>query len=545
MGDDEETLLTEGLFSLVGNIAQKGLTYGFLVVATYLIAPDRFGVYVWALSILTLAYGWSNLNIYRSISYFVPQYEEHGNRAGQGAALFKVTVLSLIPISVVGVGIYWQAERIVTLLGRGEAAPVIVLLLPALWILMVKDLFTELFRGLERVRYVVYVQSFCYPAIHLLSLVVFVYLFEPTVTLALAFTVSWGAALVLAGVLFGRLDVPFVFRRDAGPSFREIFSYSLPLMAGGALGDFITQMDIILLGVFLGTDDPAFFRIALSVASMSVVFPSMFKSISKPIFSRLEAAKGKDRLRSLYLTSSRWGLLVSVPVAVYLFAVPEALVNVLFEERYGLAATVVPVLVVARVFPHLSGYSGSLLTGSGYTRLLFVRIALQFGINLVLDLVLIPELGIFGAAIGSVTAVVAGSLFEIGAAKYLHGVQITSWSHWSGLGSGVLAFATLIALKPSVSPLVAVLTFPVVTMVIYVGGLLLSGGIYDEDIEQLRTAAGKLNARTGLDVTAVAAIATVVAIATATAAGQRRADDDRADAFDRLPSRGFGDHSAR
>jgi O-antigen/teichoic acid export membrane protein len=503
MGDDEETLLTEGLFSLFGNIAKKALAYGFLVVATRLVAPDRFGVYVWALSILTLAYQWSNLNIYRSISYFVPQHEERGDSAGQGAALFKITVLSLIPVSVVGVGIYWQAERIVTLLGRPEAAPVIVLLLPAFWILMVKDLLTELFRGLERVRYVVYVQSFCYPAVHLLSLVVFVYLFEPTVALALAFTVSWGAGLVLTGVLFGRLNVPLVSRRDAGPSVREIFSYSLPLMAGGALGDFITQMDIILLGILLGTDDPAFFRIALSVASLSVVFPSMFKSIAKPLFSRLEVAEGNERVKSLYLTSSRWGLLASVPVMVYLFAVPEAFVNVLFEEKYGLAATVVPVLVVARVFPTLSGYSGSLLNGSGHTRLLFVRIALQFGINLVLDLILIPGLGILGAAIGSLTAVVIGSLFEIGAVKYLHGVQITSWTHWSGLGSGVLAFATLIALKPFVPPLVAVLTFPVVTMVIYVGGLLVSGGIYDEDIEQLRTATEKLNARTSLSLTGI------------------------------------------
>ena len=57
MADDEEQMLTEGVFALVGNIAGKGLGYGFLVVATYLINPETFGVYVWALSTLMLVYG--------------------------------------------------------------------------------------------------------------------------------------------------------------------------------------------------------------------------------------------------------------------------------------------------------------------------------------------------------------------------------------------------------------------------------------------------------------------------------------------------------
>lgn len=306
----------------------------------------------------------------------------------------------------------------------------------------------------------------------------------------------------MAALLLRNLDLLVVLRRGAGPSIREILSYSVPLLAGGLFGRFITQMDIILLGILRASADPGLFRIALSVASLSALVPSMFKSITKPIFSRLEEAEDANRLQSMYLTSSRWGLLASVPVAVYLVTIPEAYIGVFFAENYALAATAVPILIISNVFPYFWGYAAPLLEGSGHTRLILARVILTFVINLALDIVLIPRLGILGAAIGSAIAVVGG-IFEVVLVKYIHGVAVTIWTHWSGLGSGVLAFASLIALKPFVSPLVAVLTFPAVTMVIYVGGLLLSGGIYDEDIEQLRTATEKLNARTGLNLTAI------------------------------------------
>lgn len=121
-----------------------------------------------------LAYGWSNLNIYRSLSYYVPRYKERNDSEGMGAALFKVTALSLVPTSVIGLGIYWQSERIVTLLGRPDAAGVVALLVPIFWILLARDILSELFRGYERIRYIVYVRSLCYPLIHFGSFITFV-----------------------------------------------------------------------------------------------------------------------------------------------------------------------------------------------------------------------------------------------------------------------------------------------------------------------------------------------------------------------------------
>jgi O-antigen/teichoic acid export membrane protein len=96
MADDEERMLTESMFALVGNVAEKGLGYGFLVVATYLIAPDKFGVYTWALSTLMLAYGWSNMNLYRSLSYFAPRAAQRDEREVIVTTLVKILALSVI-----------------------------------------------------------------------------------------------------------------------------------------------------------------------------------------------------------------------------------------------------------------------------------------------------------------------------------------------------------------------------------------------------------------------------------------------------------------
>jgi O-antigen/teichoic acid export membrane protein len=499
MSDDEQTLLTEGMFSLVGNITQKALAYAFLFAATSLVAPAQYGIYTWSISIFMLGYSWSNLSIYRSISYFIPQYRANGTQADQATALLKISMLSLLPVSVAAVLIYWQADRTVTLLGRPEATGTILLLLPTFWILLVKDILSELFRGVERVRYTVYIESVCYPLIHLVAFIAFIFVFEPTIALAASFTVGWGITLILAGILFRESNISTRVRRGAGPSFRNITNYSLPLVGGSALGDFMTQMDIILVGSLLGEADPGFFRIAVSVASLSAILPSIFKSISKPLFSKIEAREDKEQLRSLYLTSSRWGVIAAIPVGIYLLAIPTEFVGVLFNDSYAIAATIIPILVISNVFPRLWGNSDGLLRGGGYTKLVFARILLMFSVNLVLDLILIPELGITGAAIGTTAASVVGLLFEIVVVKRLYQVSVTSWTHWAAFMSGAVTFGVLLLLRAYLSPFLAVFGFPIVTVVVYILLLLLSGGLYEEDIRQLEVTAEKIRTKTGLN----------------------------------------------
>ena len=120
-----------------------------------------------------------------------------------------------------------------------------------------------------------------------------------------------------------------------------------------------------------------------------------------PTASRYVAGGEERRLRELALRGTRYTLALFVPLCVTLMVLAEPVLEVWLGDRYGAGATALTILVSYWLLYGGLVVTPGFLVGAGRARTAGLVFACAAALNLVLSLVLTPELGIEGPALGT------------------------------------------------------------------------------------------------------------------------------------------------
>jgi O-antigen/teichoic acid export membrane protein len=101
---------------------------------------------------------------------------------------------------------------------------------------------------------------------------------------------------------------------------------------------------------------------------------------------------------------------------------PQVLLG-LFGPEFADGATALGVLALASVMNAVTGTSGAVLDMTGHTRVKLVNSTLSVGLGILLNLLLIPPLGVMGAAVSVVGSVSLVNLLRVGEVRWLVGVS--------------------------------------------------------------------------------------------------------------------------
>ena len=120
-----------------------------------------------------------------------------------------------------------------------------------------------------------------------------------------------------------------------------------------------------------------------------------------PTASRYVAGGEERRLRELALRGTRYTLALFVPLSVTLMVLAEPILEVWLGDRYGGGATALAILVSYWLLYGGLVVTPGFLVGAGRARTAGLVFACAAVLNLALSLVLTPELGIEGPALGT------------------------------------------------------------------------------------------------------------------------------------------------
>lgn len=191
---------------------------------------------------------------------------------------------------------------------------------------------------------------------------------------------------------------------------KKLFAYSWPLIISGIMVSLFMKIDQIMLQNMSGLKEAGAYA---TVASLSeawnfipvVIVTSLFPAILNA--RRDDVDRYKKRIQNLYDLM----VYLSVPVAIVItFAAP--LIYKLYHHEYAYAAPVLSVHIWSGVFVFLGAASGQYLIAENFNKLTFIRTGFGAIVNIVLNLILIPKMGMMGAAIATLCAY-AGSTFFI------------------------------------------------------------------------------------------------------------------------------------
>lgn len=181
----------------------------------------------------------------------------------------------------------------------------------------------------------------------------------------------------------------------------RLLATALPLLVVGAAHLLVTTTDIIMLGIWTSSDQVGIYSIAARTALVTGFPLAAINTIVGSAFARLYAKGELKELRDYACNGAFLITAATVPVAVLLCLWPSQILS-LFGDDFVPGASSLIVLTLGQVVAGITGSVGFLLVMSGHEKLLRNAVTAGAILNVALNAILIPYMGILGA--GTATA---------------------------------------------------------------------------------------------------------------------------------------------
>jgi len=203
---------------------------------------------------------------------------------------------------------------------------------------------------------------------------------------------------------------------------RNILVYSTLIILGGSAAIVLLEIDKVMINQFIEIENVAYYSVAGFIAMVIAVPSRSMHQITYPLTAELLNNKDKPALKELYQRSS----LTLYIVSGLLFILILLNLNDLYEmlpEAYRNGFVIFVWLGLAKVYDALLGNNNSILYNSDYYRaILFMGVVLAV-LTILLNLWLIPEYGLDGAAIASFSAFFIYNSLKLVYVKSKFGIQ--------------------------------------------------------------------------------------------------------------------------
>lgn len=215
-------------------------------------------------------------------------------------------------------------------------------------------------------------------------------------------------AHVVGGAAYLGVTAVWVVRRFGLPVARvdpalaiRIFRSALPFVGAATLYEMYARVDILMLHEMLGAAETGQYAVAVRVVTTPVILANLVGQAMYPNLSRAAATADEGRL--LFLGTLKWLGITAMAGAVVLITVGDPTLVLLFGAEYGRAGGLVPWLTIVLFVQFVAVAYWRLLFAMDRETTVLKLQAVSVGLNLILNVALIPVLGALGAAVASIT----------------------------------------------------------------------------------------------------------------------------------------------
>jgi O-antigen/teichoic acid export membrane protein len=237
------------------------------------------------------------------------------------------------------------------------------------------------------------------------------------------------------------------FRADnqhGKPNARGFWRFTAPRSLASVAQIVIQRLDIVLVGVLKGPVDAAIYTAATRFLVAGQLGNSAISMAAQPQLTRLFAIKDRVGANIVYQVTTAWLILLTWPIYL-LAAVFGPSVLAIFGRSYHAGSTVMLILALTMLVATACGQVDVVLITTGRSTWSLVNGLLAMCVNICVDVILIPRMGITGAAIGWAAAIAVSNLVPL--------VQVAVAAKVHPFGRGMAAACGLTALSFAVVPL--------------------------------------------------------------------------------------------
>ena len=408
------------------------------------------GAFFEAVALFTILSNFGELGADTGLVKILPQY----GALSRNQDLVKVVQIALWPVIIFGIGLgaatWLLAPELTSVLSHAQNGAQVESYLrtfaPFIPLGAVTTVVLAGTRGMGNMVPFVLIQNVFLPAIRPVVMATALYLGLGTVAVALGWAAPVAAAFVLGMLFLLRL----VLRaRNAGSRFSaadgrdiasEFWRFAGPRALAAVFGITITWLDILLVGAFLHSTRQA--GIYAAVSRLSVLGASALSAVGMaiaPQVSELATLGNKRQAQSLFQVGTWWLMAITWPGYIALAAFAPFLLQV-YGHKFTAGSVALVVLCLAQLFNLGTGNVTIVLLMMGKSSWNMINAAVCLTVNIGLNVLLIPRLGITGSAIAWAASIVCNNLAALLEVNYLLRIRPFGRGYWVVVAASVICF---------------------------------------------------------------------------------------------------------
>lgn len=429
----------EGLIGLTGAAVSAVAAFLLVVIVANLfpaqVAGRFFTVTSAFLILLPVATLGTDVGLGRFLLRFVAQRRTQDIPRLIQAAMLPVLASTLAVSTVV----FLAAGRLADLMGVRDGATPLRILAVALPAGVLAEVSLAGTRAFGRMRATVLVDKLMRSLSQTLLVAVVSLAAGGLVLLSSAWAVPYVISAVLAGLAFQRL----VRRRVASstaeaasptpyPEVRsEFWSFTWPRGITGLAQIAVQRADIVLIAILRSPAEAAIYTAATRFVVLGQFGNLAIQQVVQPRFTALLAMGETAALRQVFRMSTAWSMALTWPLYVLIGSMPLVYLSLFGHEYRATGVAVVVVMMFAMMAAVSSGPADTLLLMSGYSKTSMANALLVVVVDLGLCLVLVPRMGIVGAAIAWACAIVVRWVLTV--TQIRHYLDVGPWCSAMGV----------------------------------------------------------------------------------------------------------------
>lgn len=266
---------------------------------------------------------------------------------------------------------------------------------------------------------------------------------------------------------------------------RDQFYLLLKMAAPFALADIFFKLngsiDTVMLEYLAGDRYVAWYNIALKLAVTLTIIPGAFATAFFPAMSRA-FTESRDTLRKIFEHTMHYLLVISVPISFATILLASDIIAFAFPD-FPATTPALQVFMAGVVFLFINYPIGNLLNAANKQTLNTVNMGIALLVNIIINIVLIPQYTYVGAAIAAVVSSVV--LVLLGLPRAYSIVQFEIVPMLNRLALAVIASVSMLAALHLAQPYVHFVGLVGIGVGVYGLTLWLIRGITNAEIKEL------------------------------------------------------------
>ena len=185
------------------------------------------------------------------------------------------------------------------------------------------------------------------------------------------------------------------------PALRVTTAFGFYILLGDSIAYLNTQIDSILIGYYMSPTDVGIFSVAILFVQVLALIPSAVQQVTMPVTATMFGRGDRAGATKLFYATLKKSIVITLAIAVAIALAAPYIIPTLFSDDYLTAY--LPLLILLPGYALGSSFIavGATLFSIGKERIPFRISAVSVVLSVVLNIILIPYLGLYGAALAT------------------------------------------------------------------------------------------------------------------------------------------------